>query len=341
MTGKLTWKNLATWTIEGQGWDNTAMRYSRLPNTCKGKIPENLYTLGMTSTGLHVCFESDSPAIHARWRLSKTADYGPGEHSCCGYSGLDLYAWDQGEWGWAGAGNMVNQPVMTQSLVEGLPRKNRRYLLFFPLRNTPTKVELGIETGSSLQQIRRAQKPVAYYGTSIVHGGFATRPGLAHPCLLSRWLDRPVINMGFSGAAQLEPEMAELLAELTPALYVIDPLANLSTEQVNERTEAFVKILRQARPAIPIILVENAPLTHAWLRPDLMKGHEEKWAAYHRIYRKLRRNGMKNLHYVRGRELFGTDSEASCDGIHPGDIGHLRMAKKLLPVVKKALVFHV
>ena len=54
---------------------------------------------------------------------------------------------------------------------------------------------------------------------------------------LGRRLDRPVINLGFSGLCHMEPALADLLAELDPAMFVIDCLPNMPAKEVAERRE--------------------------------------------------------------------------------------------------------
>jgi lysophospholipase L1-like esterase len=46
-------------------------------------------------------------------------------------------------------------------------------------------------------------------------------------------------------------------------------------------------------------------------------------------------DGMMGLHYIDGHDLFGSDGEASIDGIHPGDLGYMRMADALEPVLRR------
>ena len=60
----------------------------------------------------------------------------------------------------------------------------------------------------------RKEKPILIYGTSITQGACASRPGMCHTAILGRRLDRPVINLGFSGNGRMEIEVARLLAEL-------------------------------------------------------------------------------------------------------------------------------
>ena len=60
---------------------------------------------------------------------------------------------------------------------------------------------------------------------------------MAHASILGRMLDWPIVNLGFSGNAKSEPEVAQLLAGLDPAVYVLDSLPNLSVEEAAERLE--------------------------------------------------------------------------------------------------------
>ncbi len=330
------WINLADWKIEGQGWKDVPERFSRLPRSAQGKVPQPVWDFGYASTGLHVYFETDAPAIFARWTLSGEQLNEP-NFPACGFSGLDLYADDGGTWRWAGAGQWVDRRAMQVELIGGLSVGKRSYLLYFPLRNRPDKVELGVPAGHRLRQIPCKSAPLVYYGTSIVHGAYASHPGLVHPSILGRWLKRPVINLGFSGAAKMEPEVAHLMAELKPAAFVLDPLANMDAALVRERAEAFLRILRKKRPETPIVLVECAPLTNLWLKPQQMAGYESLWREWGRIYRKLVKEGDARLFYARTRNAHDCLEGVAVDALHPGDLGYLSLAKKLYPTLKKAL----
>ena len=86
---------------------------------------------------------------------------------------------------------------------------------------------------------------------------------MVHTAILGRRLDRPVINLGFSGNGKMEPELAELLAELDPAVYVLDCLPNMTAEEVDARVEPFVRALRKAHPETPIVLAEDRTYANA------------------------------------------------------------------------------
>jgi hypothetical protein len=67
----------------------------------------------------------------------------------------------------------------------------------------------------------------------------------------------------------MEPEMADLLAELDPSVYVLDCLWNMRPEEVSERVAPFVKKLRAARPDASILLAEDSSVSNT---PPTEKG---------------------------------------------------------------------
>ena len=86
--------------------------------------------------------------------------------------------------------------------------------MYLPLYNDVTELKIGIEPGSVIRKApdrpEEKAKPIVFYGTSITQGGCASRCGMGHTALLGRWLDREVINLGFSGSGKMEVELAEL-----------------------------------------------------------------------------------------------------------------------------------
>jgi lysophospholipase L1-like esterase len=146
-----------------------------------------------------------------------------------------------------------------------------------------------------------------------------------------------MINLGFSGAGRMEPAMAALLGELDVAAYVLDCLPNMTTELVSERVESFVTALRKARPDTPIILVENVIPQASVFRPNSDPSITAKNAALRQVFDHLSADGVRHLHYVQGESLLGSDGEATVDGIHPTDLGFMRMADALEPMLRQVV----
>jgi lysophospholipase L1-like esterase len=178
---------------------------------------------------------------------------------------------------------------------------------------------------------------VLFYGTSITQGGCASRPGMCHTAIVGRRLDRPVINLGFSGNGIMEPEVAALLAELDAAAYVIESVPNMSPEQVAERTEPLVRTIRKAHPTTPIVLVEDPAWPAAFLNEGRRKRSADCRAALRRAYDALVVAGDQRLTYLSGDPLIGPDGEGTVDGTHPTDLGFLNHANAYVPVLEKIL----
>jgi hypothetical protein len=102
--------------------------------------------------------------------------------------------------------------------------KDREWLINFPLYDGINKLWIGIAEGSTLKKAPpfTVSKPVVFYGSSITQGGCASRPGTTYVNYLSRWLNAPVVNLGFCGNAKGEPEMAELISKLDMSAFVLD-----------------------------------------------------------------------------------------------------------------------
>jgi len=256
-----------------------------------------------------------------------------------GVSGVDLYVKNDDEWRWLGNGRPTSKSE-EKVLVRGLRSLLREYLLYLPLYNGVEKVKIGVPAQASLQPglaRRSAVKPLVFYGTSIVQGGCASRPGMAYPAILGRRLDLPTINLGFSGNAQCEPEIAQFLAELDPGVFVLDPLPNMNEQMIAERVEPFLRRLRDARPGTPIVLVENIEYTDG----DFVEGRRIRFTVANsrlkELYRKLTKSGVKKLFYVPAANLVGRDGEGTVDGTHPTDLGFMRMADTIEPVLRCAL----
>ena len=328
---------------EGRGWRaaDTKRSTDRLPARAEGLVPDPVWNLSRQSAGLYYRFRTDADEIAVRWTLPD----GPlalAHTPASSASGLDLYAEDDhGRLRWASwaapeaVGATTDKVLLTGIRSMDRPREYRLYL---PLRNQPADVAVGVPASARLEILPAdPTPPIVYYGTSIVHGAAASRAGMAMPAQLGRRLDRPVIALGFSGQARMEIELAELYAELDPAIYVIDCLPNMTVEQVAERAESFVRRLRRDRPSTPILLIEDRTFANAWIRTGVLENHRARRAELATAYRTLRAEGDGNLHYLSHDHLLGDDDEGTVDGSHPSDLGFTRMVDILEPVLRALL----
>jgi hypothetical protein len=328
--GALLWYDARELTIEGMGWDSTGSPFARLPAAAFGVVPDAVWDLSHDSAGICVRFVTEAREIHARWTLTREKLAEP-HMPASSVSGLDLYVKsDHGKWRWLAIGLPSSFPDNEFQLVEELPAGQREFKLYLPLYNGVVKLDVGIPSDSTIARVApcaaNLQKPIVFYGTSITQGGNASRTGMAHVAIVGRRLNRPVINLGFAGNGRMEIELAELLASVDAAAYVLDCLPNLQPHEVADRTEPFVRRLRESRPATPIVLVEGRTYGNAHLIEWSREHNRQNRAALSSAYEALIADGVSNLHYLRGDELLGDDFEATVDGSHLSDLGFMRQA---------------
>jgi hypothetical protein len=182
--------------------------------------------------------------------------------------------------------------------------------------------------------------PVVYYGTSITQGGCASRPGMAYTSIVGRRLDCQTVNLGFSGCGQAEIEMADVVAEVEAAVYVVDCLGNVMPKDI-QRVEPFVRRLRHLRPDSPVVLVEQVYFIYGEYVDKVYRDIKGKNVYLHDLHDRLLAEGWRGLYYVDGKNLLGHDGEACVDGVHPTDLGMLRMAEIIAPIVKRAIACSV
>lgn len=295
-------------------------------------MPGSVWGLSRHSAGMSVRFGTQAETLRARWVLT-SGSLGMPHMPPTGVSGLDLYVRDGGRrWRWLAVGQPREQ-TNTVTLVEGLTEDWREYLLYLPLYNGTRSLEIGVPESATVARGEAWEpghrRPVLFYGTSITHGACASRPGMTHVALLGRRWGMPTLNLGFSGSGRMEPELAELLSELDPSVYVLDCLPNMKASEVTERVPPFVRRLREARPSTPIVLVEDRNYPDGFLRESRRRHNEENHAALKEAYRALRRSGIRGLYYVEARDLLGADGEGTVDASHPTDLGFVRQAEVL------------
>lgn len=335
----ILWYDLRLLDVEGHGWTETKAPYDRLPAKAEGKIREAVWGLSRHSAGLCARFVTDASAIHARWTL--TSDRLAMPHMpATGVSGLDLYVKHDGQWKWLAVGQ-PKEKTNTATLVGALPSGKREFLLYLPLYNGVSSVEIGLPKAAVLAKAdlyaSGPRKPIVFYGTSITQGGCASRPGMVHSAILQRKLNYPVINLGFSGNGKMEPEIAALFAELDPAVFILDCLPNMTAPEVAERVEPFVHTLRKSRPDAPILLVEDRTYSNSFLIASQRDRNESSRAELKKAYDRLTTAGVKGLHYLPGEHLLGDDNEGTVDSSHPTDLGFLRQAEAFEAALKPLL----
>lgn len=335
---QIVYHDASAFPLLGKATESTLTRYERLPDSLQSVSRKPLWELGRNSAGLAVRFRSNSTCIAARWETRN--NFRMNHMTPTGICGLDLYYLQDGRWMFAGSGRPTGK--FTEAVIVGnmLPEE-REYLLYLPLYDGAVSLAIGVDSLSMIDRpavdLPKREKPIAFYGTSILQGGCASRPGMAHTNILERRLNRECINLGFSGNALLDLEIAGVLAGVDASLFVLDFVPNAGVTHIKERADKFYSIIRGKHPDTPILFVEDPIFIHAALDTKIAKEIKEKNEALGAFFRSLQQRGEKNIYLLSSRDIIGHDGEATVDGIHFTDLGFMRYAEVLYPICNALL----
>lgn len=318
--------------IEGQAWrgKDSQNPYDRLPAAAEKTVRKEVWNLAHHSAGLMIRFRATTDQVVVRYVVSNKQQAMP-HMPATGVSGVDLYAGNSdGDWLWA-AGKYTFGDTIQYRFANLEPndsyKRGREYRLYLPLYNAVQWLEIGVPQGATLTPLPvRPEKPVVVYGTSIAQGACASRPGMAWTSILGRKLDRPLINLGFSGNGRLEKEVIDLVSQVDARLYVLDCLPNLiatvgiEPAAIRSRILESVKTLRQKRPLVPVLLVDHAGYTDGGISPIRQQYYSDVNTLMHQAFVQLKAEGINGI-YLLPKSQIDLSLDAMVDGTHPTDLG--------------------
>ena len=311
--------------------------YRRLPPDVAEATSEGVNLLSRESAGGRVRFSTDSPyiAIRAKFRA-----VGRSSHlTLISSAGFDLYL--DGEFG----SRFVKEFRMPYDMVDTYEQivyveggKARTYTINFPVHSVVESLEVGLKPDALLGEATpyRDIEPVLIYGSSIVHGTAATRPGVTYPAIISRELDLDYRNVGFSGMAKGEEAMANWIATLPMSVFVCDYDHNASPEGLAATHYPLYETIRAKNPDVPYIMITRPDY---WTLPldqeEILRRRDIIMASY----LKARAAGDKNVYFIDGLSFNVSPSqyENTVDSVHPNDMGFVRMAESIGTVVRHVL----
>ena len=334
----IVWKDGSNFSLYGKATENTATIYARFPDSLRETVRPRLWDLGMNSAGLSIRFRTDAKSISARWGRRFNGSLNLMTLTAVG--GLDLYALCDGQWRFVNSGRPTKKENEVV-IIDHMKGEMREYMLYLPLYDGVDYVEIGVEEGARLEKpetkLPVREKPIVFYGTSILQGGCCARPGMSHTNIISRRLNHEVINLGFSGNGRLDYEVAHLMAGVDASVFVIDCLPNVTVEEIREKMIPFFEILREKHPDTPVIFVEDPIFTHTKFDMKKAEEVESRNKTLHEVFTMLKKRGVKNIRKVSSREMIGNDGEGTVDGVHFTDLGMMRYADLMTPVIRKYL----
>lgn len=299
-------------------------KFRRIPEHIAKTVSDGVYRIHASTAGGRVRFKTNSSyiAIHA-----KMPGIGKMPHfALTGSAGFDLYIHDD-------AVRYVQTFVPPFAIQDGYESvihfgssQMRELTINFPLYSEVSELYIGLCDSAAVYEPTpyKTETPIVYYGSSITQGGCASRPGNSYESIISRRLDCDYINLGFSGNARAEDEIAEYIRDLNMSVFVFDYDYNAPTVEHLERThQKMFREIRAKNPALPIVLMS---------RPKYCLTDEEKQrlAIIKKTYDDAKSAGDENVYLLDGFALMElAKNDGTVDGCHPNDLGFASMAKAL------------
>ncbi|MBA3708432.1 MAG: hypothetical protein H0W83_06410 [Planctomycetes bacterium] len=327
--------------VRGLAWFAAERRYRRLPLAPRLAIRPAVDELANCTAGAQLHLITDSRRLSLRARLGS---FGLMHHmAATGQSGFDCYV------GAPGAEEYVSTTIWDQKLsaitcplYDGTQRARRSVIINFPLYQGVLELAIGIDADAALAppEPMRIARPIVWYGTSITQGGCASRPGMAHTNILARRLGAEILNLGFSGNGQGEPELAHLLSDIPdPACLVLDFDGNCyPDEKLSGNLPEFIRIYRAVHPQVPILVMTRPPYASERIHERERIAREARVGIQQRVVEILQAAGDRALTFCDVAAILPASYvDGTVDGGHPTDLGFQLLADALAAPLRGVL----
>ncbi len=233
------------------------------------------------------------------------------------------------------------QPMLEQVAAEQaqrgepLPFAPALTRLILPWR--PAVKLLGLE--GDLEPPRRDQVPrrrYLAYGSSITHGNLSVRPTATYAQRCAQRLGVDLLNMGFGGAAKLEPQMAQWLADRTDWDFAtlelgINLVSFVEAAEFERLVDVFVGTIAAVRPDRPLFCIDLFPCRNE------IKDPQEVARFRSIVAEKVRALRSPAIVHLAGPSLLQGFCGLSADLLHPSPLGMEQIGERLAARIAERL----
>ena len=325
----------ARFKVYGLPWfDEDKPVLIRLPARMKERLRPPVWALAQQPSGGRIRFKTDSTKIAI---VAQNPDTRTMHHmTTVAQSGFDLYV--DGEYinsAWPDASGRI-----VKEWSAGTKRELRDIMIYLPLYKAVTILEIVLEKDAKLDPPApfALPNPVVYYGSSITQGGCAENAGMSCQAIVSRWLNVDFVNLGLSGHGLGDRIVAQALAEIDAACYVLDHWANPTPEVYKGTLPGFVDTLRAKHPQTPILVLGPYYFPAEAVSAEMKERQDLKRGIALEFVEARRQAGDGHISYVDGFEMLSREhADGLVDGVHANSLGFYWCSKGLEPHLRRSL----
>ena len=310
--------------------------YERLPEALRNELPSAMTFLGRRTPGARAAFRTDSEHITVRMTLETlSVDIGMALFAC---QAVNVMIGERGKERFAGIAVPPDYNTKTCEKTFTKSPDEKEVTLYLPRNEVISDVEIELDDGATIEAPTPYKNgTMLLYGSSITEGGCPANGTNVYPAILSRNLDMDYYNFGFSGSAKGELPMADYINQVMTDhkvdLFVYDYDHNApSADHLRKTHEPFFKRIREKHPTLPVIIMTRPDF-------DYDPASAERREVIRQTYENAVAAGDKFVRFIDGETFFGKEERHLCtiDTCHPNDLGFVRMAHVIEPVVKELM----
>ena len=300
------------------------------------------------ASGLAIAFKTDASEIYVKATYGEAcswSQYAP----LAATTGFNLFIKDaQGEWTWAASkahrlapgAKTYEKLAEPLAIIKGLVKGEKECLIYLPLYSELTALEIGVNSGASIEKLANPFKHnLAVFGSSFTHGSCSSGAGLTWPAFFSRATNMHVCSFGMSGNSKLQPYLGEVFGATKADALICDAFSNPNIATIGARIRPFIEAVRRGNPDMPIIFINTIYREHRNFQPRYDKREQDRIDYVEETLAQVVKE-YKNVYFVNVPNQTGTDHITSADGTHPYSYGYHRWAQAIEKPIMKILKKH-
>lgn len=325
--------------------------YRRYPINPPEKLPAKVELNARGSSGGQIRFSAKTSQLRLRVKLREIPLHGY-HITTLAEAGFDVYAAKKdGNYVFCGVTKFEPTETEYEALLIQLEEKQELdFIINFPLRTPVESVLVGLDADCSPLPPPGfvSDSRILIYGASIMHGFCASRPGMTLANILSRRLNREVINMGVNGSALCETSVAKAVRMVdNVSLLIINTEGNCPDDTfIREHLPEFISVYRQVHPVTPIAVMSFMRESREYIDDVARRRRLAKKEAQRKTVEAFRASGDRNIYFWDAEEFtagcedivfdaHSAGNECTVDTQHKSDLGFWLMANGVMRRIKE------